>query len=89
LFGEPDAGAFSTLTDLWQPRSADRAQVIQRTSAPDHYVYALTDYREVDRAIALARVRLDIVRSGKCSALVADAIRNGARGGVRGDLAAL
>lgn len=25
--------------------------------AADHYVYALTDYREVDRSIALARVR--------------------------------
>ena len=24
--------------------------------AADHYVYALADYREVDRAIALARV---------------------------------
>jgi integrase len=26
--------------------------------AADHYVYALTDYREVDRSIALARVRV-------------------------------
>jgi hypothetical protein len=25
--------------------------------AADHYVYALTDYREVDPSIALARVR--------------------------------
>jgi hypothetical protein len=25
--------------------------------AADHYVYALTDYREVDRMIALARIR--------------------------------
>jgi hypothetical protein len=25
--------------------------------AADHYVYALTDYREVDRSVALARVR--------------------------------
>ncbi len=24
--------------------------------ARDHYIYALTDYREVDRSIALARV---------------------------------
>jgi hypothetical protein len=24
--------------------------------AADHYVYALTDYREVDRSLALARV---------------------------------
>lgn len=26
--------------------------------AADHYVYALTDYREVDKQIALARVRV-------------------------------
>ena len=25
--------------------------------AADHYVYALTDYREIDRSIALARAR--------------------------------
>jgi hypothetical protein len=25
--------------------------------AADHYVYSLTDYREIDRSIALARAR--------------------------------
>jgi hypothetical protein len=35
-------------------REAVEAEV---DAAADHYVYALTDYREVDRTIALARVR--------------------------------
>jgi integrase len=36
---------------------ADVAELLgdSKRVAPDHYVYALTDYREVDRSIALAR----------------------------------
>src|SRR3954465_13574084 len=40
-----------SLADVAQP-PADSTR-----DAADHYVYALTDYREVDRTIALARVR--------------------------------
>jgi integrase len=38
---------------------ADVAELLgdSKRVAADHYVYALTDYREVDRSIALARVR--------------------------------
>jgi hypothetical protein len=37
---------------------ADVAELLgdSKRVAADHYVYALTDYREVDRIIALARV---------------------------------
>jgi hypothetical protein len=38
---------------------ADVAELLggSKRVAADHYVYALTDYREVDRAIALERAR--------------------------------
>jgi hypothetical protein len=35
---------------------AERRPTLKRVAA-EHYVYALTDYREVDRTIALARVQ--------------------------------
>jgi hypothetical protein len=46
---------------LHYKRSGSLAEVAEllgdsKRVAADHYVYALTDYREVDRAIALARV---------------------------------
>jgi hypothetical protein len=42
-------------------RCAHQSEVAERLGdskrvAADHYVYALTDYREVDRTIALARI---------------------------------
>jgi len=38
---------------------ADVAELLgdSKRVAADHYVYALTDYREVDRTVALARIR--------------------------------
>lgn len=38
--------------------SASPARSPRAPIAADHYVYALTDYREVDKQIALARVRV-------------------------------
>jgi integrase len=48
---------------LYYKRTGSLAEVAEllgdsKRVAADHYVYALTDYREVDRQIALARVRL-------------------------------
>ena len=50
---DDDAGRFTTST----PGSlAEVAELLGRleTVAADHYVYALTDYREVDRSVPLA-----------------------------------
>jgi hypothetical protein len=47
---------------LYYKRTGSLAQVAEllgdsKRVAADHYVVALTDYREVDRTIALARLR--------------------------------
>jgi hypothetical protein len=46
---------------LYYKRTGSIAEVAEllgdsKRVAADHYVYALTDYREVDRSIALARL---------------------------------
>jgi hypothetical protein len=46
-------------------RCAHQSEVAERLGdskrvAADHYVYALTDYREVDRTIALARAAQNV-----------------------------
>jgi integrase len=47
---------------LYYKRTGSLAEVAEllgdsKRVAADHYVYALTDYREVDRTVALARAR--------------------------------
>ena len=47
---------------LYYKRTGSLAEVAEllgdsKRVAADHYVYALTDYREVDRTIALARTQ--------------------------------
>ena len=52
------APARATGTPHYSPHGLRRRRgsLHSKRIAADHYVYALTDYREVDRTIALARV---------------------------------